>query len=102
MRVVRLPAKTFMTVLAMDLVQSASSKKRRPDYRTRLLLDLLSILWSIASGAQDNEWERAIRKAKGSGKPEVPPALISARLAARDLVREVLRRAPSANEGAIR
>jgi hypothetical protein len=91
MRVVRLPAKVYMTVLTIALVQSASGKK--PGRRTRPLHDLLAILWRIAGGAQDEEWEKAIRTAADTRMSEVAPALISARLKACELVQEVIRRA---------
>jgi hypothetical protein len=92
MRVVQLPAKIYMTVLTICLVQSASAKRRPPGRKSRALLELLSILWEIASGRQDDEWDRAIRTVRRTPDPETVPAYVSASLEADDLVEDILRR----------
>jgi hypothetical protein len=81
-----------MTVLTICLVQSASAKRRPPGRKSRALLELLSILWEIASGRQDFEWDRAIRTVRSTTNPETVPAYVSASREAADLVEDTIRR----------
>jgi hypothetical protein len=86
---IRLPAKIYMTVLTIRLIQSASGKSGRPGRGNGLLLELLQVLWEIAGGNGAVEWERAIRTATGTPNPEMTPAYVSAYLEAADLVEDI-------------
>jgi hypothetical protein len=90
---IRLPAKIYTTVLTIRLIQSASGKSDRPGRGNRLLLELLPVLWEVAGGNGADEWERAIRTARGTSNPKIAPAYASAYLEANDLVEDVRRRA---------